>query len=162
MPGKSSARAKKTNGKSVSVKRARKTPKATPARRTVRSPQAAVKPASAAAVHEIVHWEIQSQDPDALQAFYRATLGWEIKADNPMHYGMVASGGESGINGGITGSAAGGSRVLVYAAVPSIPAMLKKIEEHGGKTVMPRTDIGPVVMGLYLDPEGNMMGLVEG
>jgi predicted enzyme related to lactoylglutathione lyase len=36
------------------------------------------------------------------------------------------------------------------------------IEANGGKTLMPRTDIGPVVMALYADPEGNRMGLIEG
>jgi predicted enzyme related to lactoylglutathione lyase len=38
---------------------------------------------------------------------------------------------------------------------------LKRIESSGGATVMPRTDIGPVIMALYRDPEGNVMGLIE-
>jgi predicted enzyme related to lactoylglutathione lyase len=54
------------------------------------------------------------------------------------------------------------SRVLVYASVPSIDDVLSRVSNHGGKTVMPRQDIGPVVMALYEDPEGNLMGLVEG
>ena len=66
-----------------------------------------------------------------------------------------------GINGGISGSPTSGSRVLVYAAVPSIPPVLAKIKSLGGKIVMPRMDVGPVVMGLYEDPEGNTMGLIE-
>jgi predicted enzyme related to lactoylglutathione lyase len=78
-----------------------------------------------------------------------------------MKYGMVASGGPSGINGGIGGSPSPGSRVLVYAQVASIPAVLERIESLGGRIIMPRTDIGPVVMGLYQDPEGNVMGLIE-
>ena len=48
-----------------------------------------------------------------------------------------------------------------YAQVASIPAVLERIESFGGKTIMPRTDIGAVVMGLYEDPEGNLMGLIE-
>lgn len=111
--------------------------------------------------HEIVHWEIQAQNPSRLHDFYGDALGWDIDASNEMKYGMVASGGPSGINGGIGGSPRPGSRVLVYAQVASIPALLERIESLGGKTVMPRTDIGPVVMALYEDPEGNLMGLLE-
>jgi predicted enzyme related to lactoylglutathione lyase len=112
--------------------------------------------------HEIVHWEIQAQNPESLHQFYAGALGWKIDANNPMRYGMVASGGRKGIDGGIGGTEGPGSRVLVYASVPSIPTVLKRIESLGGKTIMPRTDIGPVIMALYQDPEGNTMGLVEG
>jgi predicted enzyme related to lactoylglutathione lyase len=111
---------------------------------------------------EIVHWEIQSQTPDRLHRFYSDVFGWEIDAKNPMNYGMVKSGGSKGIEGGIGGSQAPGSRVLVYASVESIPPVLSKVEASGGKTLMPRTDIGPVIMALYEDPEGNTMGLIEG
>jgi hypothetical protein len=27
---------------------------------------------------------------------------------------------------------------------------------------MPRTDVGPVIMALYTDPDGNVMGILEG
>jgi predicted enzyme related to lactoylglutathione lyase len=111
--------------------------------------------------HEIVHWEIQAQNPVRLHDFYGEALGWDIDANNSMKYGMVASGGPEGINGGIGGSPGPGSRVLVYAQVASITALLERIESLGGKTIMPRTDMGPVIMGLYEDPEGNVMGLIE-
>jgi predicted enzyme related to lactoylglutathione lyase len=111
---------------------------------------------------QIVHWEIQSQSPDQLHRFYSDVFGWKVDANNPMNYGMVASGrGTGGIDGGIGGSNAPGSRVVVYAQVVSIPVVLEKIESLGGRTIMPRTDIGPVTMALYTDPEGNTMGLIE-
>jgi predicted enzyme related to lactoylglutathione lyase len=113
-------------------------------------------------VHPVVHWEIQSQKPEVLHGFYREAFGWDVNANNPMNYGMVASAGKGGINGGIGGSPGGGSRVTVYAAVPSIESALEKIASLGGQIIMPRTDIGPVIMGLYHDPEGNLMGLIEG
>jgi hypothetical protein len=111
---------------------------------------------------EVVHWEIQSQSPDALHRFYADVFGWEVNAKNPMNYGLVSSGGENGIDGGIGGSPSPGSRVLVYANVADINAMLEKIESVGGKTVMPRTDVGAVIMALYTDPDGNVMGIIEG
>ena len=95
--------------------------------------------------------------------FYAQAFGWTIDVNNPMKYGMVASQGKNGINGGIGGSPEqASSRVLVYASGPSIDSILQKIEILGGRTVMPRTDVGPVIMGLYEDPEGNVMALVEG
>jgi uncharacterized protein len=112
--------------------------------------------------HQVVHWEIQAQSPARLHKFYADTFGWKIDANNPMNYGMVASGGAEGINGGIGGSQAPGSRVVVYTTVPDIPPLLDRIATLGGKTVMPRTDVGPVILALYEDPEGNVMGLIEG
>ena len=32
----------------------------------------------------------------------------------------------------------------------------------GGQTLMPRTDIGMIIMAQFRDPEGNVIGLVEG
>ena len=120
------------------------------------------KRASAHRVHPIVHWEIQSLSPEKLHSFYADALGWSIDANNPMNYGMVASAGKGGINGGIGGTEGKGSRVLVYASVPSIDDVLERIASLGGQTIMPRTDVGPVIMALYTDPEGNVMGLLEG
>jgi len=149
---------KKAVAKKAAPKRA--APKKAAAKKTARSARAASK-APKSKVHSVIHWEIQSRDPAKLHDFYSGALGWEIDANNPMNYGMVASKGREGINGGIGGSQ-GSSRVLVYSEVPSIPSILERIESLGGRTVMPRTDIGPVIMALYEDPEGNVMGLIEG
>jgi predicted enzyme related to lactoylglutathione lyase len=122
----------------------------------------APKAKTAKGSNPILHWEIQSTQPEALHDFYSDVFGWRIDANNPMKYGMVSSKGSAGgIDGGIGGTMHGASRVLVYAAVQSIPPILARIEERGGKTLMPRTDIGPVVMAIYTDPEGNTMGLIE-
>jgi predicted enzyme related to lactoylglutathione lyase len=148
--------------KAKPVAKAAPPPKGKPAAKTAPPPKAKptaapkTKPANA-----VVHWEIQSQQPETLHRFYGEVFGWKIDADNPMKYGMVASKGAAGIDGGIGGTPDSASRVVVYASVPSIVPVLKRIEDRGGKTLMPRTDIGPVVMALYLDPEGNTMGLIE-
>jgi predicted enzyme related to lactoylglutathione lyase len=165
--------AKKSKKKSAAPKRAaaKSPPKSTPkkaATKTVAKKAAAKAPAKKAAaksrkprVHEVLHWEIQARDPALLHKFYADAFSWSIHADNPMNYGMVSSKGTGGIDGGIGPSQSQDSRVLVYAAVPDIPAMLGRIETLGGKTLMPRSDMGMVVIGLYQDPEGNVMGLIE-
>jgi predicted enzyme related to lactoylglutathione lyase len=119
-----------------------------------------VKAAAAPRVNAVVHWEIQSQQAETLHRFYGEVFGWKINADNPMKYGMVASKGATGIDGGI-GVSEHPSRVVVYVSVKDIPTTLESIEARGGRTIMPRTDLGMVIMALYLDPEGNTMGLVE-
>jgi predicted enzyme related to lactoylglutathione lyase len=148
------AAAKKPASRKPAAKASRKA--ASPARTSAR------KATPKVSRPQIVHWEIQSQNPDQLHRFYADAFGWSVDANNPMNYGMVASGGSDGINGGIGGSPAQGSRVLVYANVSDINAALSRIESLGGRTIMPRTDAGPVIMALYTDPEGNVMGIVEG
>jgi uncharacterized protein len=130
-----------------------------PAKKAAPRKQAAVRKPTA---HEVVHWEIQAKDPPGLHRFYSAVFDWEIDANNPMRYGMVGSKGKNGIDGGIGGGEGDKSRVVVYTSVPSIPVALGHIEALGGKTVMPRSDMGFVVIALYEDPEGNVMGLIEG
>jgi predicted enzyme related to lactoylglutathione lyase len=143
--------AKKKAKKKAAARRA-------PAKKAKKS---AAKKATARA-NAVVHWEIQSRMPERLHKFYAEAFGWKVDANNPMNYGMVASGSKDGIDGGIGGTQHTGSKVLVYAAVKNILDALSRIEGLGGKTVMPRTDIGPVIMALYEDPEGNTMGLIEG
>ena len=135
--------------------------KAAPKRAAAKRPARKAAPAKPKAKHPVVHWEIQSMDPARLHSFYTNVFGWKIDTNNPMGYGMVQSGGGGGIGGGIGGTQMPASKVLVYASVPSIESVLSLVSQNGGKTVMPRQDIGPVVMALYEDPEGNLMGLVE-
>jgi predicted enzyme related to lactoylglutathione lyase len=153
--------AKKTATKKPAAKKtAMKKPVAKKAARKAPARKAAA-PKAPHVAHPVMHWEIQSQRPADLHAFYSDVLGWAIDANNPMNYGMVTSGGAKGINGGIGGSPAPGSRVLVYAEVPAINPVLERIAQLGGTIVMPRTDLGMVIMAIYADPEGNTMGLIE-
>jgi predicted enzyme related to lactoylglutathione lyase len=142
--------------KKAAKKSAKKAPKKATARKS------APKKKAAPAGPQIVHWEIQTTDPGRAQGFYGEVFGWKIDANNPMNYGMVSSGGKDGIDGGIGGTQDSANRLVVYADVKDINATLAKIESLGGRTVMPRTDIGPVIMALYIDLDGNTMGLIEG
>ncbi|MGH7435555.1 MAG: VOC family protein [Polyangiaceae bacterium] len=152
---KAAPKAAKKAAKKVAPKK-----KAAPKRAAARAPAPPKKPAGPR--HQIIHWEIQSTQPERLHGFYRDVFGWEINADNPMKYGMVSSGGGSnGINGGIGGSMGPTAKTLVYASVGSIDEALGKVAEKGGRTIMPRTDLGMVIMAIFEDPEGNAFGLVE-
>jgi uncharacterized protein len=112
--------------------------------------------------HPVVHWEIQSTSPARLHDFYRDVFEWVIDTNNPMQYGMVASGGGGdSIGGGIGGASGPTSKVLVYASVPDINGALARVSARGGRTILPRTDMGMVTLAVFEDPEGNAFGLVE-
>jgi uncharacterized protein len=144
------------------AKRAAKKPAAKKAAKRSATRRAAPRQSAPAVANPIVHWEIQSKMPDRLRSFYGDVFGWKIDANNPMNYGMVTSGGAKGIDGGIGGSMGPSPQTLVYASVPDINGVLDRVNAQGGRTIMPRTDVGPVIMAVFVDPEGNSFGVIEG
>jgi uncharacterized protein len=125
-----------------------------PAARRAAAPKRAATPA-------VVHWEVQARDPGLQQRFFANLFGWKVDANNPMNYGMVSGSGKDTIGGGIGGTQ-DAARVTVYVQVPDINASLQKAQELGAQTIMPRTDVGMIIMAQFKDLEGNVIGLVEG
>ncbi len=109
----------------------------------------------------VVHFEIHGKDGSALQSFYRDLYGWNIDANNEWNYGMVVTGGEGGINGGIATDEMGGNRVTIYTAVDDLQAYLDKAISLGAEMMMPPTDMGTVQIAIFRDPAGNVAGLVK-
>jgi len=117
----------------------------------------------------VVHFEVVGKDGAKLQQYYGELFGWAIDADNPMNYGMVAREGNVGNDGvGIGGGVGQGpegyaGHVTFYVAVPDVEEALQKAESLGGQRIMGPEDImGQVVLGQFKDPEGNMVGVVQG
>ena len=111
----------------------------------------------------IVHWEIQTDNTEKVQEFFAKLFDWHVDTDNPYNYGMVDTHADGGINGGIGPAGGGVNRVTFYVQVEDLQAFLDKAEGLGGKTVMPRTVIPDVVtIALFTDPDGNVIGMVEG
>ena len=111
----------------------------------------------------VVHFEIRGRDAKRLQEFYATIFGWQVDTNNPIGYGFVAA-GEGGPPEGIGGGIAESDTplVMVYVQVVSLDETLKKVEELGGKTVTPPTDVpGSPTIAHFQDPEGNVMGLVK-
>jgi hypothetical protein len=109
----------------------------------------------------VVHWEVQARDPVAQQRFFGELFGWNVDANNPQNYGVVTDAGPKSIGGGI-GPATDAPRATFYVQVPNIADTLDKAATMGAQTVMPRTDIGMVILAQFRDPEGNIIGLIEG
>ncbi|MEA2639698.1 MAG: uncharacterized protein QOF51_1092 [Chloroflexota bacterium] len=112
----------------------------------------------------IMHFEIMGGEGKQLEEFYAKLFGWKIDSNNEFNYGVVETGGEGGINGGV-GPAMEGQppRVTVYAQVADPDAVLKEAEALGGTILMPTTNVMEgVTIALIADPAGNVTGLLKG
>jgi predicted enzyme related to lactoylglutathione lyase len=117
----------------------------------------------------VVHFEIVAQDGPKMQEYYSRLFGWEINADNPMGYGIVAREGNVnadgvGIGGGIGPGPEGyAGHVTFYVEVPDVEAALAQAESLGGTRMMgPEEPMPGLVIGLFSDPEGHTVGVVAG
>jgi hypothetical protein len=110
--------------------------------------------------HPVVHFEILGRDQKLLEEFYKGVFNWEI--DPVMEgYSLVKPG--SGIGGGIGAMGADRQHVTFYVAVEDVAAALELIESKGGKKAFGPHPIpdGGIIAG-FLDPEGHLIGLVQG
>ena len=117
----------------------------------------------------VVHFEVVGKDCAKLQGYYSELFGWDMTADNPYNYGVVSREENLGRTGvGIGGGVGQGpegyaGHVTIYVAVPDVEEALKKAESLGGKRVMgPEEIMGEIVMGQFTDPEGHLVGVVQG
>lgn len=110
---------------------------------------------------KVSHFEVHGKDGKKSQAFYASLFGWNVDANNPMSYGMVA-GTDGGIGGGVTQSQDGKPMVTFYVEVADLAAALKKAEGLGGKTVAPPMEVpGGPTFAMMSDPDGNVIGLMK-
>jgi predicted enzyme related to lactoylglutathione lyase len=65
------------------------------------------------------------------------------------------------IPGGI-GAAEGPNQVTFYIEVDDPQAYLDRVEEAGGKTLVPVTELPMVTFARFADPQGNVVGLMKG
>src|SRR5205814_8522453 len=89
-------------------------------------------------MNRVTHFEIYTENPEAVQPFYQDVFGWKFQKFEgaPIEYWLVTTGddNELGINGGITRPREGQSRgTLDTIAVLSLDQTFKKIEQRCGK-----------------------------
>jgi len=103
----------------------------------------------------IVYFDIAGPADTKLSAFYERTFGW---AAGP---GGVVSVPVSGprLAGTVRTDPAA---KIIYIGVPDVASALLDVVANGGRVVAPRFEVkGVAVLGLFTDPAGNPMGLVE-
>lgn len=117
----------------------------------------------------ITHFEIHADNPERAVAFYRDVFEWAITKWTGGEYWLVTTGSddEPGINGGIIRRkvVAGGTVVPSYVCsiqVPSLDDYLKRITDHGGEVLGPKTAVTGVGWLAYgKDTEGNMFAMFQ-
>jgi uncharacterized protein len=117
----------------------------------------------------VVHFEIAGKDAEKLQSYFGELFGWDIDADNEFKYGIVQREGNTnpdgvGIGGGISAGPEGyDGHVTFYVEVPDVEAALAKAESLGGTRVMGPDDVMEgLTIGLFTDPEGHVIGVMNG
>jgi predicted enzyme related to lactoylglutathione lyase len=114
-----------------------------------------------------VNWfEIPVTDMQRAKAFYEACFRVELSSndDGPvkMAWFPAAQGGD-GATGSLVqaeGYTPSTNGTVVYFRVEDIEGALSRINDHGGKTMMPKTDIGEYgFIAHFGDCEGNRVAL---
>jgi predicted enzyme related to lactoylglutathione lyase len=106
----------------------------------------------------IVFFDIAGPDLAKQHDFYAKVFGWTIAPGGQLTVSVVAP---------APGSLAGTLRQdpaekVLYIGVPDVTAALAKVVANGGAVVTPKFVVpGVVILGLFKDPAGNRMGLVE-
>lgn len=102
----------------------------------------------------IVFFDIAGPDQAKQAAFYKEVFGWDIAPDGRF---TVVTG--SPLPGTLRADPAD---KVIYLGVDDVTAALAKVTANGGSVVVPRFEVkGVVILGLFKDPAGNTMGVVE-
>ena len=103
----------------------------------------------------IVFFDIAGPDLAKQRDFYKNVFGWE---SSPRGDVKVSVGGPP-LEGFLRTDPA---EKVIYLGVPDIKATEAAIKANGGAITAPRFEVkGVVILGLFTDPAGNRMGLVE-
>lgn len=102
----------------------------------------------------IVFFDIAGPDEPALRAFYETVFDWPCGEP-----GNFTPGNRADLSGTFRQDPAD---TTFYIGVPDVTAALDAIVAAGGAVDAPRFEVpGRVVVGLFRDPAGNRLGLVE-
>jgi predicted enzyme related to lactoylglutathione lyase len=102
----------------------------------------------------IVFFDIAGPDDEVLKSFYTTVFEWGSDQTGRFSVPIAAP-----IQTAIRKDPA---EKRLYVGVPDVTECLALIEKSGGTIDVPRFEVpGVVVLGLFKDPAGNPMGLVE-
>lgn len=104
----------------------------------------------------IVFFDIAGPDLGSQSSFYRTVFGWDVAPDGRVTVDVT---GGSRLSGTLRADPAD---KMIYLGVEDVDLALAQVEASGGTVNAPRFAVpGVVVLGLFQDPAGNRMGLVE-
>jgi uncharacterized protein len=114
-----------------------------------------------------VGWfEIGTDDPVRAREFYADMFGWSYSESDQGPYTFVTTGPDHPLPGGIQDTSIAlpegtpRSYAVFYVLVPDVAATCGRVEELGGKVLVPATTIpSGLVYAHVTDPAGNHFGL---
>jgi uncharacterized protein len=115
--------------------------------------------------HNICHFELPADDTGALRSFYSKLFAWTIEPAPGLgdDYLFIRTSQQAGVvSGGLLKRSEAQPALTVYFTVEDVVASAKKLEELGGKVVVPKCAVpklGWAVVGR--DPAGNTVGLFQ-
>jgi predicted enzyme related to lactoylglutathione lyase len=111
---------------------------------------------------KICYLEIPAMTGKAAAEFYQTIFGWKVRPRGDGNLAFDDSGAVSG-TWVEEKDRTPDERTRVYIMVDAIAETLKQIEAAGGRTLTPRTEIGPGLgaFAAFADPTGNEFGLYE-
>ncbi len=113
----------------------------------------------------VVHFEIHADDTNRASAFYEKIFGWKFnKWDGPEEYYLINTGPdtEQGINGGLMKRRDPKGNVYNTINVDSVDDYIKKVEQNGGKVVVPKMAVqGVGYLAYCTDTEENVFGIMN-
>ena len=112
--------------------------------------------------HPVMWFEVLGNDGGKLRTFYGELFGWKYDLVPASDYGVVSTGDDRGIKGGVgKQDPAAKAWVTFYTETPDVTASLAKAQALGGRIIRPRTVLPGATIGMFEDPEGHVLGLVE-
>ena len=114
----------------------------------------------------IVHFEIPTDDLQRAKTFYGELFGWRIERfPGPMDYWMITTTdpeGNKALEGGMMARQHPEHAITNYIDVPSVEEHSAKVEQLGGKVVVPKTAVpGIGFFAVCLDTEKNTFAIWE-
>lgn len=104
-----------------------------------------------------VHMELSTSDVNAAKEFYQAIFGWQYH-DMEMPGGSytIVMAGEQSIGGFQTNPMPEvPNNWLGYVGVESVARAIEAVESHGGKVLVPETEVGGMgKLAVFTDPQG--------
>lgn len=122
---------------------------------------------------KVVHFEIPVDDLERAKGFYGSVFGWDLRTvpmpgmgdyttvvTTPVDPDTQMPTEPGAINGGMTQRGTSTPTPVVTVDVEDIDGTLRTVEENGGSTLTPRTEIpGMGAFAYFTDSEGNVTGL---
>jgi len=118
----------------------------------------------------VQHFEIAADDVNRAQEFYKKVFGWAMQrtnnTDRPEEdyctFETKDIEGKQGLSGGLMKRQSPQQTVTNYITVSSIDEFSSKINQSGGKIIIPKTTLPDMgFISVCLDSENNMFGLFE-